>query len=267
MRWRKQSLDFPTADRRRVVIEALAPEIDGGRFPIERTVGESVSVAADVFADGHDRVAAVVLHRRQGDLSWSESAMQPLSNDRWHAAFEVSELGSYLYTVEAWIDGFDTWRRDFAKRLAVNQQELSDLRTGAALVDQARTRAQGSDAEALALWADKLRRADAAAMELGAASGDELEWLMARYPDRSRATRYERELAVTVEREKARFSAWYEIFPRSCGPAGAMALSKIAKRGCPMSPRWASTCLSSAHPSHRQHPSQGPKQHHRQRPE
>ena len=79
--------------RRRVVIENVLPSVDDGRFPIARTVGERVIVRADVFADGHDSLAAVLLHRPDGSRSWQETAMVPLGNDRWQASFVVEQLG------------------------------------------------------------------------------------------------------------------------------------------------------------------------------
>src|SRR5436309_16131795 len=86
----------PTGDgRRRVVIEGVSPEIDGGEFPAKRVVGEDVVVEADVFCDGHDMLAAVVRHRRAGDRTWHEAPMQLLESDRWRGSFTVTELGRY----------------------------------------------------------------------------------------------------------------------------------------------------------------------------
>jgi starch synthase (maltosyl-transferring) len=100
--------------RRRVVIEGVTPLIDGGRFPIKRTVGESVLVDADIFADGHDLLAARLLFRKQGSSDWSEVAMKRGVNDRWSGAFTVEEEGVYLYMLQAWVDRFlslsTSWR-------------------------------------------------------------------------------------------------------------------------------------------------------------
>ena len=107
--------------RRRVVIENVLPSVDDGRFPIARTVGERVIVRADVFADGHDSLAAVLLHRPDGSRSWQETAMVPLGNDRWQASFVVEQLATYEYTVEGWIDRFTTWRTELGKKVAAGQ--------------------------------------------------------------------------------------------------------------------------------------------------
>src|SRR6059036_3707545 len=90
--------------RRRVVIEGVSPEVDGGRFPIKRVVGEGVRVEADVFSDGHEVMSCVLLHRRQGDAAWAETPMAELGNDRYAATFAVGEQGMYEYTLSAWID-------------------------------------------------------------------------------------------------------------------------------------------------------------------
>jgi len=97
--------------KRRVVIERVRPEVDCGRFPVKRAVGESVEIEADVFADGHDMLACVVQFRREGTTGWTEAPMEPLVDDAWRGEFPVSELGRYEYTITGWIDRFGTWRR------------------------------------------------------------------------------------------------------------------------------------------------------------
>src|SRR5688572_31290320 len=104
-------------DRARVIIEGVQPEIDCGRFPIKRVVGESVVVEADVFIDGHEALSCALLFRKKGASRWQEALMQPLVNDRWTASFTVTDIGRYEYTIIAWHDPFKGWRRDFAKRV------------------------------------------------------------------------------------------------------------------------------------------------------
>ena len=100
----------PKDGRKRVVIEAISPEVDAGRFPAKRTVGDQVRVEADIFTDGHDSIAASLLAHREGSDDWTEIPMGPLVNDRWTAAFRVSELGRYGFKVLGWVDHFETWR-------------------------------------------------------------------------------------------------------------------------------------------------------------
>jgi len=201
----------------RVVIENLRPAVNEGRFPIKRTVGESVKVTADVFADGHDLLDAVLLYRRAAVSEWSETPMEPLGNDRWAGEFTVQEMEPYLYTVQGWVDPFKSWRRDLEKKLQAKQEVAIDLLAGAELVEAAVARAGGNDAGRLQSWASSLRSAKKSADERARdALGNDLQCLMRRYPDRSQAAQHDKELGVSVARERARFSAWYEMFPRSC---------------------------------------------------
>src|SRR5262245_25888087 len=122
---------MPRDTRRRVVIEGVLPEIDTGRFPIKRVVGERVVVEADVFADGHDELTAVLLHRRADETAWTETPMTLVVNDRWRGEFRVEEMGRYRYSVRGWVDPFATWRRDLEKRLDAEQDVSVELLVGA----------------------------------------------------------------------------------------------------------------------------------------
>jgi len=205
-------------DRRRVIIEGVRPEVDGGRFPIKRVVGETVAVEADVFTDGHDEVSARLLWRHEKQRNWRTAVMEALGNDRWRASFGVDTLGSYRYTIEGWVDHFKTWRHDLEKRLAARQDVAVDLLIGAGWVAQAAERARGADAASLHGWAERLRAETVSQAERSTlALSEELTLLMARYPDLDHATRYAVELPATVDPVRARFSAWYELFPRSWG--------------------------------------------------
>ena len=203
--------------RRRVVIEAVQPEINCGEFPIQRVVGETVAVEADVFADGHDAVAAQLLYRGSTERTWHAMPMQPLGNDRWQAEFAVMELGEYRYTVEGWIDAFTTWRNAMKKRIEAGQETHVERMAGSILVAAAAKRAKKDDAKRLKAFSVQLNNTDQAAAS-AAALDPALEALMQTYAEHAHSTRYAKELAVSVARERAGFSAWYEIFPRSCAP-------------------------------------------------
>ncbi|MGE5218774.1 MAG: alpha-1,4-glucan--maltose-1-phosphate maltosyltransferase [Chloroflexota bacterium] len=202
--------------RSRVVIEGVAPEIDGGLFPIKRTPGERVIVEADVFADGHEMIDCALLYRRGQDGEWRETPMTPLVNDRWRGTFVVDEVGHYDYTLMAWVDRFKSWCRDLGKKAEVGEHTELDMLTGAQLIEAAAKHARGTDAKKLNDWAQSLsgKNLDLPA-KLELALGDELDSVSQKYPDRTFAIRYGKELGVTVDREKARFSSWYEMFPRS----------------------------------------------------
>jgi starch synthase (maltosyl-transferring) len=204
----------------RVVIENVRPCVDDGRFPIKRVVGEPVRVLADVHADGHDALAVVLQWRRDGEEGWSEAPMLPLGNDVWEGRFEVQALVPHEYRVEAWVDHFATWRRDLAKKVAAGTAERVDLMVGADLVAAASERAEGEDAARLREWGRELKVAEATREAFERAHSEDLARTMRRFPDRVDPARLEPPLRVSVDRERARFGAWYEMFPRSCGPKG-----------------------------------------------
>jgi starch synthase (maltosyl-transferring) len=207
-----------TEGKSRVIIEGVKPEINSGRFPVKRTVGEKVVVEADIFADGHDVLAGRLLHRREEEPAWQETALAPLVNDRWRGSFIVSQLGRYRYTLHAWVDHFATWRRGLQRKIEADQDVSVEMLTGIELITQASQRATGAVRQRLAERAHTLGATPGlgVAAQLQLALDAELATLMALYPDRRLATAYDKELGVVVEREKARFSTWYEMFPRSC---------------------------------------------------
>ena len=204
----------PNEGRTRVVIEAVTPVVDGGRFPAKRIVGDVVDVEADVLADGHDRLGAAVRYRPASSADWLEAPMGQLDNDRWRASFRVSEIGTYRFQVGAWVDAFGSWREDLLKRLAAGQDLGPELVGGAQLVASAARRASGDDADRLKAWARRLRSPSPEEFaEL--ATSEELAALMARHPDRRRGAATSPEYRLAVDRERARWGAWYELFPRS----------------------------------------------------
>jgi starch synthase (maltosyl-transferring) len=203
----------------RVIIEGLKPEINDGRFPTKRVTGEMVVVEADIFADGHDSISALLLYRKEDDPEWIETPMEPLDNDRWRSSFVVAELGRYLYTVIAWVDQFKSWKQDLTKKFQAGQQVSIELLIGTQLIAEASQRAPKNARQKMGEWASSLQSkqiAEQAKVQL--ALSDELSEFMDKYPDRRFATTYPKELVVEVDREKARFSTWYEMFPRSCAP-------------------------------------------------
>jgi starch synthase (maltosyl-transferring) len=214
----EQSLPSVKDGHSRVVIEHVQPEIDGGRFPVKRVVGEPVVVEADIFADGHDEISGQILYRRAGERSWQRTPVERSGNDRWRGEFVVTGVGRYEYAVEAWIDRFGTWRRDMLRRTAAGQNVEVEYLIGAALLDDVAARADKEDAPLLRQWAHQLRDEHDDETKRAIALGEETAAVAQRYPNLSLANRYDTPLFVVVDREQAHFSAWYEIFPRSCSP-------------------------------------------------
>ena len=308
----------PVGGQRRVIVERLQPAVDGGRFPIKRTAGESVTVTVDMFADGHDLIAGVLKYcripavpssaeparhdpeyRRPGHVPgeastdpashadqahhqepapWSEVPLTPLDNDRWTATFSVTELGTYQYTVEGWTDRFGTWLKGLIAKHEAGQDVASDLLEGAQLAEGAVSLVrlkpgttdvrlkpgttdvrlkpdstyteptvvesgfsrtldrsglsrtldhsgfsrtvddQPDENDRLLQIADVLRSERPQAERVAAARDADFRRLMLARPDRSTSTIYEPALPVTVDRVRARYGAWYEMFPRSYTP-------------------------------------------------
>jgi starch synthase (maltosyl-transferring) len=199
----------------RIHIEEVYPELDGGRYPVKRIVGELFEVWADLFRDGHDKLRAVVKYRYEGG-EWREAPFAFYDNDRWVARFRLDAIGLWHYTIEAWTDRFESWRDDVEKKRAADQNIVLELIEGQAILEAARQHASLDDA---ALIRDVLRN-----FESGDTTGrtelllsSPVRELMARCSVRTDIVRYPRELEVVVDRKAARFAAWYEMFPRSQG--------------------------------------------------
>jgi starch synthase (maltosyl-transferring) len=204
-------------DVRTVWIGNVRPELEAGRFPVKREVGEAFEVSADILREGHEALAAVLMYRTVKDTRWREVRMEPTGNDRWAARFPLEENTRYLYTIEAYPDPYRTWAEDLRKRLAAGMEVTSELLEGAELLRRTMVRAAGADRKRLEARLADFDQAATPAQRARILLDDETAELMDTYPDRSAATRYDRELEVVADRPLARFAAWYELFPRSQG--------------------------------------------------
>ena len=199
----------------RIQIEEVYPELDGGRYPVKRIVGELFEVWADLFRDGHDKLRAVLRYRYE-DEAWREAPFVFYDNDRWVGRFRLDAVGLWRYTIEAWTDHFESWRDEVEKKRAAGQSVELEFAEGLAIVEAALPQARGTDAPRIRNFLRDLSDADIRARtELLFAA--ELRGLMARCSERGDAVRYCRELEVVADRKAARFAAWYEMFPRSQG--------------------------------------------------
>jgi starch synthase (maltosyl-transferring) len=220
------------ADRRAVTrrlehlsIECVTPTLDGGRHPVKRVAGDMVVVGADVVKDGHDILAARVLFRGPAAADWATAPMTyDFDTDRWYGAFRVDRIGRWTFTVEAWTDRFATWRSGLEKRIAAGQDVSTELVEGAQLVRIASRGTRVATARASLLMTAKMledRRETSIEKRIERALDDELVTLMEEYDRPRDLTRWPDSFTVIVDRERAQFSAWYEVFPRSLGSAGA----------------------------------------------
>jgi starch synthase (maltosyl-transferring) len=202
--------------RRRVSVQRVWPEVAQGRYPAKAVAGDPVEVLADLVCDGHDVLRAVVRWRPEDHRTWHEVPLRPEGNDRWSASFTPPDPGRYRFTVDAWVDPVGTWRRDLQKKAAADTVETVDLEVGAELLRQRSARAKGARRR-------RLDEAAAAVTDPGlplrarveAALTDELALLADETDPRDHRTRYDRVLELRVDRPRAAFSTWYELFPRS----------------------------------------------------
>jgi starch synthase (maltosyl-transferring) len=200
---------------RYIVIEAVTPELDCGRYAVKREVGDPLEVEADIFKEGHDAIAAAIRYRAEDEKEWREQRMHFADNDRWAGSIRLDRNARYLYTVIAWTDDFGSWRAELSKKVDAGQSVESELLEGRTLVEGAAARARGEDARRLTVFLRRMDTSKGSAARVEAALDDELLELMERNPARSDLTQYDRVLPVQVDRVKARFAAWYELFPRS----------------------------------------------------
>lgn len=210
--------DQPKNDTRsRVVIEKLLPEINCGQFPIKRIIGDQVRIEAHIFADGHDRISADLLYRYENTNKWQTVPLIHEVNDRWRACFEVTRLGTYYYSAKAWIDHYETWRQDLIKKHRAGQEISVEIKMGIEMISKASERAAPAQAKKLAAFQHELESTGDVYEAMLIAEDEQLGQLMRNHPQPWQAVTFPKELQVRVDRARAMYSTWYELFPRSCG--------------------------------------------------
>lgn len=213
-----------------ITIEHVSPQIDAGRYAVKREVGDTMDVVCSIFKDGHDLIKAVILCRLADSDEWWETPMTEINHGlaQWYGQLWFGTNARYIYTIEAWVDEYGTWLDGTTKKLEAGQDISLELVEGADMVrktvERLKTIKDVRDEDArkadLALLQDALKRFDENEDMYQCANilmGNDVSEAMDRWPDREKATRYDRELEVYVDRERARFGAWYEMDVRSQG--------------------------------------------------
>lgn len=206
--------------RQRVIISNVSPQIEQGKFPAKTVQNEPIEFSADIFSDGHDEVSASILVKHETDDKWVELPMKLIVNDRWHARLLPEKLGYYKFRVQAWIDHFTTWKKGLKKKHDANQDIHVELLIGSEMLEKVAKNASGNDKKQLLKWSQDLKTESNNGSRVSQALSKELSAAVARAGagNRSMATVYPNELTIEVERKKALFSTWYELFPRSASP-------------------------------------------------
>ncbi|MFW5709869.1 MAG: alpha-1,4-glucan--maltose-1-phosphate maltosyltransferase, partial [Bacteroidota bacterium] len=194
----------------------MKPEIDGGRFPVKRVPGEILTVTADIFTDGHDEVTARLIVWGKEETSSVSLPMKLVVNDHWKAYYTIKEQHPCYYTVEAWVDHFKTWQHDLKKKADADVATGVDVLAGLILIREAIDVAVKDESEVLEGYINKMEDENRPLEErINLALDNELTMLMQKNPVKKYKVTYDKKLKVEVDRKKALFSAWYEIFPRS----------------------------------------------------
>ncbi len=224
MATRKPERRASTRRHERIVIECVTPELDAGRYPVKRVVGDRVSVGADVIKEGHDELWTRLLYKGPDDPEWSSAAMRyDFDSDRWYGEFNVDRIGRWIFSVEAYTDRFGTWRAALEKKVDADQDVASELIEGAQLARSASRSTRSAPARASLLMTAKFledQHDTAIEKRIRRALDEDFLALMQEHAKPSDLTRYRHDLTIVVDRERARFAAWYEMFPRSLAVTG-----------------------------------------------
>lgn len=203
-------------EQKRIIIENIVPQVDGGAFPIKRVPKERVDVYANVFADGHDEIVAWLLYRIKGTKKWRSQEMQPLGNDRLHGFFLIDQQKDHEYAICGYVFDFGTWRRDLNKKIECGQDVKLEVQAGAEMIlETANGLEYPSSAKKLRQISKKLQSSKKNEDIREVAFRKELLDLMKENISDKKKT-MSHILSVHVDPKLAGFSSWYEIFPRSC---------------------------------------------------
>lgn len=202
--------------RFKAVISNVKPQVDEGRFAIKRVIGDEITICADIFTDGHSSVAANLLFRSHERERWQEVPMILGVNDRWSGKFKVEKLGVYFYTIHAWVDYFKSWQQDIGKKFKLGMEIQTEMDIGIHFLEEALHRKNQPD---IKRFLAEIRKAKSKEQKVKLATDEQLSLLMRnRYPNNQWVTEMAKALSIIVDPPKARFSSWYEIFPRSFSP-------------------------------------------------
>jgi len=200
--------------QQRVIIENVSPQLDAGRFAVKAFIGDTIKVEADIFLDGHDQLSARLLYKFSTDEAWTEKKMSFVNNDRYEASFETAKNGFYTYTIEAWVDHAATWEHEIDMKIKDGQIVNVELLMGANILDKMAKIASKEDKTELKATAKIFRDKNTYNEAIAFTHSEKMHHWIEQYPDKQFIATH-KELKLWVDREKAAFSSWYSMFPRS----------------------------------------------------
>ena len=213
----KINLMINSSGQKRVIITNVSPRVEEGRFPAKVVINEQVTLSADIFGDGHDEIAASAYIKYAGDIEWTEVPMQFVINDYWEATFKVGQIGFYEFKIQGWVDHYTTWKKGLKKKFDAGQDIAVELLIGIELLEHAATENRKEAAKLLA-WANQLKQSKTDEQAVFLALGNDIAEVMYKHRHPDLITEYPTIYQIEVERKKAAFSTWYELFPRSAAP-------------------------------------------------
>jgi starch synthase (maltosyl-transferring) len=199
--------------KKRVIITNVSPRVEEGRFPAKAVIGERITLSADIFSDGHDEIASCAYIKHSSQKNWIELPMQFMVNDHWQASFKAENIGFYEFRVNGWVDHYTTWKKGLQKKFDAGQDIAVELQIGAELLEDAA--ATSSDKAALLAWSKQLRNLDAPEQGVFLALSSDIAATMYKHREAELVTQYPITYSIEIERKKAAYSTWYELFPRS----------------------------------------------------
>jgi starch synthase (maltosyl-transferring) len=202
--------------RKRVFITNILPSVDDGLYPAKTIINEPTLLSADIFADGHDELKACIQIKHADQKTWQDYPMQFFENDRWHYTFIPERLGMYQFKVQGWVDHFATWQRNLNKKYTAGQDISVELKIGIQLIEEATTRTKGKELSTMRDWTSQVTGVgDDTAAAMNIVMDHSLLPLLFKNRDKSFVTIHPTTYSLLVDRQKAKFSTWYEMFPRS----------------------------------------------------
>jgi starch synthase (maltosyl-transferring) len=210
----KNHFEMPVTGKTRIVVENIKPQINNGEFYIKAIKNDIISIEADIFIDGHDLLAARLMLKHQKSKVWSEVPMLPIENDKWGGKFRVEEIGVYEYKIESWVDHIATWQHEVEAKVKAGVKLSVELMQGEVFFKEMAAKASGEDKKQLDTYAKKMTQEGAYDEVIQVILSHYASDWFTKYPQRQNATE-SKVLKVFVDRERAGFSAWYSMFPRS----------------------------------------------------
>jgi starch synthase (maltosyl-transferring) len=199
--------------KKRVIITNVSPRVEEGSFPAKAVIGEHITLSADIFSDGHDEIASCAYIKHSSQQNWTELPMQFMVNDHWQASFKAENIGFYEFKINGWVDHYTTWKKGLQKKFDAGQDITVELQIGAELLEDAA--ANSSDKAALLAWSKQLRNLDAPEQGVFLALSSDIAATMHKHREAELVTQYPITYSIEIERKKAAYSTWYELFPRS----------------------------------------------------